>query len=78
LPQAPQWPGLLAVFAHSPPQLVVPAGQTQAPPLHSWVLPQVTPQAPQLRGSVARAAHEPPQLVVPAAQVAAQRPRLHT
>lgn len=53
---------MVAVFTHTPPQLEVPDGHAQVPPLQTSPTPQARPQAPQLAGSLSGSVHTPLQL----------------
>ena len=76
-PQAPQWPGSVAVSTQAPAHKVAPAAQvsTQLPPVHTWAPAQAWPHIPQLEELVWRSTHDPEQRVWPAGQP--QAPAMH-
>jgi hypothetical protein len=78
VPQAPQFFGSFAVFTHTPPQLVVPAGQVHLLSPHVWLAAHRVAQLPQCAASLVVSTHELPHWVRPMVQELAHAPTSHT
>ncbi len=74
----PQWLASVAVFAHTPPHAVVPAGHAQVPLLHVAVTGHAVVHDPQWPRSLDRVTQAPLQLVWPEGHCEVQVPFAHT
>jgi hypothetical protein len=76
--QVPQWAVLVMLSTQTPPHVVCPVGQPQAPFAHAWPPEQRLPHEPQLVASVSTSGQLLPHCISPAAQVAEQVPFEHS